>query len=298
MRFEQWLDRYSRALERRILRLAPPPKPDHPLFSERIKARRKRWWNDGVDHPSKKLCPKIGGQDYVRSLGHAVPEVYAILPRITTLPHLDQLPERFVLKPLADNSVNNVFLMDRSTCLLQHRRLTREDIIAQVGPDYTQGFMIEEMLMHHDGRHHIANDIKFYMFGDKPAFVVMIERNSVKNKKLNRYWYMTQDWQRLPIRVSANQCQEQVMPPMPDCYPNMLGIARDIGRRLNTFVRLDMYATDRGPVFGEFTHFPNGGRNYTLKSDIWLGSLWKGEEGCDDPPSGREEPILTIAKAG
>jgi hypothetical protein len=49
---------------------------------------------------------------------------------------------------------------------------------------------------------------------------------------------------------------------------------------LNMFMRVDMYATTRSAVFGEFTPTPHGGKRYTREADRWLGSLWKGVEGA------------------
>ncbi len=43
-------------------------------------------------------------------------------------------------------------------------------------------------------------------------------------------------------------------------------------------MRIDMYATTYGPVFGEFTRQPHGGSGYTTWADGWLGGLWRGVE--------------------
>ena len=47
-------------------------------------------------------------------------------------------------------------------------------------------------------------------------------------------------------------------------------------------MRIDLYATTRGSVFGEFTPTPQGGKGYTPAADRWLGNLWQGKEGADD----------------
>jgi hypothetical protein len=47
-------------------------------------------------------------------------------------------------------------------------------------------------------------------------------------------------------------------------------------------MRIDMYATDKGAVFGEFTPTPQGGKGYSEWAEKYLGSFWKGEEGCED----------------
>lgn len=91
------------------------------------------------------------------------------------------------------------------------------------------------------------------------------------------------------MALSTKLYAETTLPPMPACYPEMLEVVRDIGGRLNAFCRIDMYATTRGPVFGEFTFFPTFGKNYTFAADAWLGKLWQGREGC-----GAREPDVQL----
>jgi hypothetical protein len=65
----------------------------------------------------------------------------------------------------------------------------------------------------------------------------------------------------------------------------MLRIVTDVGGRLNIFVRIDMFATSRGPVFGEFTAYPHAGLDYTPRGDAWLGSFWTTRDGGAQVPS-------------
>ena len=52
-----------------------------------------------------------------------------------------------------------------------------------------------------------------------------------------------------------------------------------LGKKLGCFMRIDMYATDKGPVFGEFTPAPEGGEGFTEWADRYLATFWEGEEG-------------------
>ena len=40
-------------------------------------------------------------------------------------------------------------------------------------------------------------------------------------------------------------------------------LVKKLGKELNCFMRIDMYATNKGPVFGELTPTPEGGIGYT-----------------------------------
>ena len=48
-------------------------------------------------------------------------------------------------------------------------------------------------------------------------------------------------------------------------------------------LRIDMYATPEGPVFGEFTAWPRGGSFFTPEANEYLGRMWRGEEGAARP---------------
>jgi hypothetical protein len=57
--------------------------------------------------------------------------------------------------------------------------------------------------------------------------------------------------------------------------------AKKLGGAINKFTRVDLYAMNKGVVFGEFTPTPHGGRGFTKWTDIWLGSMWKGVEDAE-----------------
>ena len=69
---------------------------------------------------------------------------------------------------------------------------------------------------------------------------------------------------------------------LPECFDEMVEAVKKIGSTLGIYMRIDMYATAKGAVFGEFTPTPHGGKGYSEWADKYLGSFWKGEEGCED----------------
>jgi len=70
--------------------------------------------------------------------------------------------------------------------------------------------------------------------------------------------------------------------PFPECWEEMLDDVRSLGSKLGCFMRIDMYATGDGPVFGEFTPTPEGGKGFTEWADKYLATFWKGLEGDDE----------------
>ena len=87
----------------------------------------------------------------------------------------------------------------------------------------------------------------------------------------------------LGMKVITTQTPETEMCDKPDCWDELVNTAIGLGeKRLGMFTRVDLYATTRGAVFGEFTPQPQGGKGFTPAADRWLGSLWRGKEGADD----------------
>ena len=61
----------------------------------------------------------------------------------------------------------------------------------------------------------------------------------------------------------------------------MVKSVQKIGRSVGIYMRIDMFATNRGAVFGEFTPTPHGGKGYSEFADKFLGGFWRGEEGVE-----------------
>jgi hypothetical protein len=268
------------------LSLSPPPTIEtlgFPPFGDRIRDRHRRWWKEGQYHPLKDLGGKRQGQVYMQSLGYQVPAVYAQLNRITDLPPLSSLPPRLLIKPDRGHSVRDVFAVINGKSLLDDTPLTHADIIARVGKGSKEPFIVEELLQNYDNRPGLPYDYKFNCFGGHVASINVIERNSVTRTSKNRYWYLSVDWALMPFRVNTSYYHERTLPPKPDYLDEMFALVRDVGRRLNCYVRIDLYATPRGPVFGEFTAFPSMGYGYSPQAEAYFGALWQGLEGCTEP---------------
>ena len=77
--------------------------------------------------------------------------------------------------------------------------------------------------------------------------------------------------------------REQNQTPLerPDCWEEMIEAVQTIGKAVGIYMRIDMFATNRGAVFGEFTPTPHGGKGYTEIVDKYLAGFWRGEEGVE-----------------
>jgi hypothetical protein len=256
-------------------------------FSDRLEDRRERWWVKGQSNGLGDLSGKLEGRSFMERNGFKVPEQYGLYSNIADIPDFSQLPRSFVLKPSSGYSARNVFVIREGVNLLNGQPYDSTSIQAELNQFYKDRpfkgkFIVEEFLVNWDGKEGIPLDYKFYTFGEKIAFIHAIERNSGINLKSNRHWFMKEDWSPLGMKIQKYQEPQETPLPKPDCYDELIHTVKKVGRTLNIFMRIDMYATTRGAVFGEFTPTPHGGKGYTEQADRWLGRLWTGEEGGSD----------------
>jgi len=254
-------------------------------FSAQLHARRHRWWVDGQLAQFSRLSGKLEGRSFMEEHGFKVPKEIGRYSSIDDIPDFSELPSQFVLKPSRGYSAKNVFVVSDGINLLDGKRYDRKSLVRAVHESYgaqkfSGKFLIEELLINWDNKRGIPVDYKFYTFGDRIAFIHAIERNSGVNLKANRHWFLKDDWSDLGIKIQKTQDLQTAPLPKPDCYDELIDTVRKVGRMLNMFMRIDMYATTRGAVFGEFTPTPHGGKGYTKEADRWLGSLWRGVEGA------------------
>lgn len=259
------------------------------LFSERIRDRNLRWWVHRDEVPNKTVGGKISGQDFAKSLGIRVPAIYDIVSSPQELPNFDELGGIFVIKPARGYSSTNVFVMSNGVNLLDGKIWNRQEVIDKFSnskksqPHSNQKIIVEELLIPWNGETRIPYDYKFYMFGEKVAYCQIIDRRiSAANSKHNKNWFVDSGFNIIEKQIMVEQLQTDSVIMKPDCWDDLISAAKVLGSALNRFTRVDLYATINGPVFGEFTPTPHGGRGFTKWADKWLGEMWEGVEGAGD----------------
>lgn len=259
-----------------------------PLFSQRIQSRHARWWGGQQDVWQKSLSAKLSGRAYVERLGLKVPELYWSGADVEQLPEFSTLPSKFVLKPEEGWSSKNVYCMVEGSDILTHQTLSRSDIVEHLKSDdfYLQKkpeIMIEELLTPEDKSVDdvLPRDYKFYCFGEKIVLIHVALRRSEIKKELNEHHYLRPNFVPLGEKVMKHREQSETPLVRPDCWEEMIEAVRTIGKAVGIYMRIDMFATNRGAVFGEFTPTPHGGRGYSEFADKYLGGFWKGEEGVE-----------------
>lgn len=259
-----------------------------PLFSEMIKKRNHDWWKGKKSVWQKTLSPKIAGRDYVEAMELKVPALYWTGKNLEDVPSFEELPENFVLKPEKGWSSNNVYCMKGGTDILTHAEYSRANIVEALKNDEFVSknkpvIMLEELLEPEDKQSDdiLPRDFKFYCFGEEIAMVHVALRKSEVHKEKNLHQYYTANFEIIKDKIMEKRQQGHIPIEKPDCWEEMIESVGKIGKSLGMYMRIDMFATNRGAVFGEFTPTPHGGNGYSKYADQFLGSFWKGEEGFE-----------------
>ena len=263
-------------------------KQGDPLFSDMIHRRHKMWWGKKLDVWQKHLSAKLNGRKHVEDLGVKVPDMFWTGESINQIPEDLVIPSRYVIKPERGWSSNNVYCIDHEMDILTHRRISFSEIIRELEEnDFIQkedpSIIIEELLSpeNKEDNEGLPRDYKFYTFGDKIAMVHVVFRVSEIDKSQNLHFYFDSDFRPFPEQIMTSRPLNPYDLEKPDCWEEMVEAVKTIGSSVHAFMRIDMYATNRGAVFGEFTPTPHGGNGYSEFADRYLGSYWKGEEGVE-----------------
>ncbi|MCF1707352.1 hypothetical protein L0V05_00845 [Tabrizicola sp. J26] len=245
-------------------------------FSAMVRARQTRWRRGKYRPLARLFTSKVEGAELVRNLGFSIPETLHWLPRAEKLRDVE-LPANYVLKPERGHSSRGVFIMRDGVNQFGGERLDVEALIARASEATDGAYLVEELLTNFDGNPGIPYDYKFFCFGAKVVAIQVIDRNGAEVGEMKRSWSLGPDWRPLPFhlhRSGRSDCGPAPVPPFAD---EMVAMASAIGAEIGVFMRIDLFATTRGPVFGEFEPFSH--RNYTSQANTWLGSFWKGLEG-------------------
>lgn len=229
---------------------------------------------------------KPDGYALARSLGISTPETYI---GSTTIDRLDwdALPTRFALKPHNGAANRGVYLLVRKSDgrfrnALGGQVLGVDEIVdsyEQLVADgkVTPRFAVEELLEPRPelvDRIDIPDDLKVYCFYDQVTVTMQRRMYGDADRNNWRFKIWDADWQDLGPVKYADRYDAGLERPY-----GAEGVARaatTIARHLRIpFVRLDLFDTARGTVFGEVSVHPGPPEVWDEQSDEMLGRAWE-----------------------
>lgn len=229
---------------------------------------------------------KLKGYSWVADRGHAVVP-HRGYPSIADALR-DYGGERFVLKPIGGHSSQGVYLLQRRakggySCAMTGRDYANDqELIAhyvrklrQPRASISQEVILEEYVEDSLG-YDVPLDYKFYAFGLAVPIVMQRYAPLHVDKANWGFEFYDEEGNRLgPIRLNVSSGERRGMRP-PDNLSETFRMARALAAEAQvSFVRIDLYSTPDGPVFGEFTPVPNNGQErFTSAYDRLLGDYW------------------------
>jgi hypothetical protein len=163
--------------------------------------------------------------------------------------------ERFLIHP--DD-------LDWDTVVQLSNRWMRQNFYWRLGKfpewaykDIPPRLLVEEVLTHNGG---LPEDYRFFMVG---GVCKLIQVDGSRFTEHERELY-TPDWKRISEETGQVVEEETRAPRLLD---EMLEIAAALSTEID-FVRVDLYQTDRGVVFGELSNYPEGGAGLTYLPNI------------------------------
>ena len=250
-------------------------------------SKRRKVLLDGEGHRQRVWAfnSKAAGLRLASDLGVATPELIADpLP----LDEIDweALPERFVLKPLEGAASRAIFLLRRTSTgyrdLMDAQDKSRDEVIGVARQLVDDGlvsarFCIEELLAPRAellDRIAQPDDFKVFCFWDRPLVVMQRRLGGHADASRWRFKFWTADWEHLgPVKYPDRYDPTLELPAGAE---EIIEVTSRIGRHLAIpFVRLDVYDTDRGVVFGEVTPHPGPPERWDPVVDEIFGRHWE-----------------------
>ena len=232
-----------------------------------------KWKN--AENWQRKLANKYNAKEFAKLHDCKVPETFWRGRDVNAINFLN-LPKQYVIKPTTGHSCNLIFLFDNSINLLDKRRYSHEEILEILKTALEKNphieFIIEEFLKTEQGEYKIPIDYKFYMFDGMIAAIQVVERFSYTEMFSGFY---DECWNEMKHLFRLKNKPLQVKFPQPSGLHEMIAYAKRLSKAYEIFVRVDLYATDKGTVFGEFTPTPSKGNYFTSEADKMLLAYWE-----------------------
>jgi len=188
----------------------------------------------------------------------------------------------FVLKPEQSHSSLGVSLIyfdeinNKHINVLNNEDISLDEVLISAHKEMTDNkisdkWMLEELLLSDDGKINAIDDWKFYTFYGEIGLIMQ------KHKCLNgdiQYKFYDKD---LNIVKNTGKYIGKINNDLPIALhiDSMIKDAKLLSSLIpREFMRVDLFSTNKGVVFGEFTPFPGGFSMFWKSWNEQLGQLW------------------------
>jgi hypothetical protein len=213
------------------------------------------------------LQNKLNGKAFARGLGVPVNETHWHGRRVGSIPW-HRIPSAFVVKPVWGGGGRGVSAFSGDRQWAGGEAQTRDELIGQTFRRRSAWvpLMIEEHARRPDGSYGEPVEYRFQVFCDR------VEAVSLLLAGQGLQGFFSPAWERFPEGLGTRFRQADF--PAPEGLEQMIDAATRLGTAYGTYVRVDIFWTDRGLRFNEFSSCPAQGRGITAFADAYLGACW------------------------
>lgn len=235
--------------------------------------------------PTAQVSYKLRSYSLADSLGIRTPQIYRVWNSLDDIEFSGLAVDRFVLK--ADRGHSGIAVIPLTRTPAGWQTLTGKEQLTDDRPSermlsrLEQGggpYFAEEFLESASDAT-IPEDVKIYTAYGQVLHVLVMRTKGMQviNRKTFTRKYFGPDGRDLgPILPGATYGPDT---PLPERWNELLEAAETMSIAAGMpFVRVDLYATSRGPVLGELTSTPGGRQMYALDHDARLGAAWNDAE--------------------
>lgn len=231
----------------------------------------------GQLHPIWAHDHKLPGRDLASRAGVAVPALLEgpVPPEELALDHVGSA----VVKPVQGSTSRGVSPLiprgpDRFHDVFAGREVTRAEVRTALRAAVARGriddtFIVEELVTSPRDDRHLPNDWKCYVIGGRVELVM--QRDSADGTDLHAHRFRWWDRDGTDLGPVKAQRYDPRLPPAPDHAALVAAAERVAALVPGPFVRVDLFATPDGVVFGEVTPHPGGDQRFRRDVDRRLG---------------------------
>jgi hypothetical protein len=221
------------------------------------------------------LSNKYNSREFAAMHGVALPELYWCGRNLGRFP-VNEMPSRAAVRYAWGAGSDQTHLLVDGHELLDDRACTPQELYSglcrQYGRWTVHPLLVEEFLEDSEGRPR-ATQFNFYCFS---GYVGMVEHVDHVGRTSHRTAYDI-EWNPFSQGIYAKRPLGDIVA-RPFEMDEMLEVASRLGAAYGAFVRVDLYLTNKGVYFGEFSSTPFNGNHILPWADKLLGQMW--EEHC------------------
>jgi hypothetical protein len=230
--------------------------------------RRGRYWQ-------RRLNNKWNSREFAAMHGFRIPKLYWHGRNPARIP-FSELPSNYVIREAWSCGSTGVYVVADGQELLRSKPVYHQEIIAHLrsarDPVWPFPILVEEFLRTNLGEYRQQVDYKFHCFNGKVA-AISVQAGRQAGHFSPRANYFDEFWRAFPEPMRSGDIEITDFD-RPASFDEMLECARVLSRTYEAYVRIDLYDTDQGCVFGELATHPSRLRSLSSYADRLLGDYW------------------------